>query len=188
MAGLLDMILSARGGSNVKDLANRFGLDESQTTSALGQIIPALAGGVKRNVAEEGGLESLLGALQKGDHERFLEQPEALADEAAEREGKGILGHLFGSKEVSREVASRAAEKSGVSSDVLKKMLPMAASMFMGSLAKGGKQGGLLSSLGGGSAPKVEKNVASGLLGKLLDKDGDGSIADDLLGMARKFF
>ena len=51
-------------------------------------------------------------------------------------DGNGILGHLLGSREASREVASRAAAQTGLSVDVLKRMLPLAATLMMGAFAK----------------------------------------------------
>ena len=42
-------------------------------------------------------------------------------------DGNGILGHIFGSKDVSRQVAARAAQSSGVAPDILAKMLPLVA-------------------------------------------------------------
>ena len=59
---------------------------------------------------------------------------------------------------------------------LLIRMLPVVATMVMGTLGK--------SILGGGSAPAAKQS--SGILGTLLDSDGDGSIMDDVLGMAFK--
>ena len=108
-----------------------------------------------------------------------LEQPAALDETAAVDEGNGILGHIFGSKDVSRQVAARAAESSGVDSSILKKMLPMLASVAMGAMAKQG--------FGSGSAGQAAGDQGGGfggLLAGFLDADKDGSILDDVLGMA----
>jgi hypothetical protein len=51
-------------------------------------------------------------------------------------EGNGILGHLFGSKEVSRAVAAQAAQATGIGQEILKQMLPVIASTMMGGLYK----------------------------------------------------
>ena len=51
-------------------------------------------------------------------------------------EGNGILGHLFGSKELSRAVAAQAAQATGIGQEMLKQMLPVIASMIMGGLFK----------------------------------------------------
>jgi hypothetical protein len=68
--------------------------------------------------------------------------------------------------------------------DLLKKMLPLVATMAMGALAKNTAQKGIQSS----SAAAIPGGDLMGMLGPMLDADGDGSIADDLLGLAGKFF
>lgn len=193
--GLLDTILSANGGDSVRKLSDQFGLGQDQTRSALEQLLPALAGGMKRNAKQDGGLESLVAALQKGDHDRYLDRPELMQQEQTVNDGNKILGHLFGSKDVSRQVAGRASEKTGIDSGILKKMLPLVAAMAMGGMKKqgnsdGGALGGLLGGLlgGGGQAAPQQREQGGSLLNSFLDQDGDGSIADDLFGMARKLF
>ena len=193
--GLLDTILQANGGDSVRKLSDQFGLGQDQTRSALEQLLPALAGGMKRNAKQDGGLESLVAALQKGDHDRYLDRPELMQQEQTVNDGNKILGHLFGSKEVSRQVAGRASEKTGIDSGILKKMLPLVAAMAMGGMKKqgnsdGGALGGLLGGLlgGGGQAAPQQREQGGSLLTSFLDQDGDGSIADDLFGMAKKFF
>ncbi len=170
---LLKMILGANDGGNVRQLAGKFGLEENQAKSAVESLLPSLAQGLKNNIGKTGGMESLLGALQGGNHQRYLDDPAELTREEATSEGNGILGHLFGSKEVSRNVAARASAQTGVDNGILKKMLPLVATMAMGSMSKQ-TQGG--------------KSKDVGLLGSLLDSDGDGSVADDLLNIAKKFF
>jgi len=51
-------------------------------------------------------------------------------------DGNGILGHLFGSKDLSRAVASQAAQASGIGQNVLQQMMPAIAAMLMGGLFK----------------------------------------------------
>lgn len=177
---ILETVMKAGGGAVVQQMAKNFGVGESQAQGALGQLLPALARGLTRNASSSEGLSSLLGALTKGNHQKYIDDPSMLSGQAAVDDGNGILGHIFGSKDVSRSVASRAAEKTGVGADILKKMLPIVASLAMGAL---GKKAG---SLGGNNA-----QASSGLSGfaSFLDFDNDGSIADDLLGMvAKRFF
>ena len=154
---LLQEMLDDRRGS-VNQLARTFGLDENQVTSALSSLVPELGHGLRRNAGSPEGLESLAAALGSGRHDRYAEEPAVLSEPAAVTEGNGILGHVFGSKDTSREVAARAAAKTGISSEVLKRMLPVIATMVMGHLgrkARGGTGnagglGGLLGSLLGG--------------------------------------
>lgn len=176
---LLNDILSAVGGEGLRKLGGSQGLNESQARSAIESLLPALSRGMKRNTQTPAGLESALAALRGGGHTRYLERPELLGEEATRQDGNGILGHLLGSKEVSREVAQRASERTGIGADTLKKLLPVAATLFMGAMSR--KSGQQAEQIGGG-------RPSGNPLASLLDSDDDGSIADDLLGLAKKFF
>lgn len=174
MNELLGMLMNAAGGGAVQQLGQRFGLSADQTGSALNQLVPALMAGLRKNSAQEGGMEALLGALSGGNHAQYLDNPELLANEATSQEGNAILGHIFGSKDASRAVASRAAEQTGIDAGILKQMLPVAAAMVMGGL---GRQ----------HAASGHESGAAGLLSSLLDQDRDGSVADDIAGMLGRF-
>ena len=168
---LLKTLMGAAGSGDLQKLGQQFGLDGGDVTKVLEQVVPALGRGMQKNTAQSGGLESLMGALQKGNHQKYIDNISEAVSSAGVNEGNGILGHVFGSKEVSRKVAGAAASESGVSADIIKKMLPMVATMAMGALSKesqGGQQQSALASL--------------------LDRDGDGSALDDVMDFAKKFF
>jgi hypothetical protein len=179
---LLSMLLNQGGGQAVRQLGNNFGLDESQTMSAVSNLLPALGLGLARNASTQGGLESLLGALTGGNHQRYLEDPSILGRQETVDDGNGILGHILGSKDVSRQVAQQTSERTGIGADVLKKMLPMVAALAMGALSR---QNASAQSIAPGAAPG---EGLAGMLGQFLDANRDGSVADDLLGMAAKLF
>ncbi|MEM8486067.1 MAG: DUF937 domain-containing protein [Bacteroidota bacterium] len=208
---ILDVIL--KNGSVVEQMSKNFNLDAASTQNAIKHMLPALTRGVQNNVKKEGGLEGLFGALSKGSHSKYLDQPELLGQEATRTDGNAILGHILGSKDVSRNVAGHAAKETGLDFGMMKKMLPVLATVVMGSLGKqtqqkgileqamggllggggggllggggGGLLGGLASALGGGQR---KSNPAADILGSFLDADKDGSAMDDILGMAKKFF
>ena len=89
------------------------------TNSALKALLPALAAGVQKNTQQPGGIVALLGALSKGDHDQYLDRPERVAQPEAISDGNAILGHLIGSKDMSRSVASAASQKTGISDQLL---------------------------------------------------------------------
>ena len=175
---LMETILSAGGGDAVREISRQFGLGQDQTVSAIQSLLPALAGGMQRNVNQEGGLESLLTALIGGQHQRYVDNPATLGAQETVEDGNGILGHLFGNKEVSRQVASHASMQTGIGQDILKQMLPMVAALAMGALSK---------SAVNREAPSAGEGVL-GMLGPLLDRDRDGSAADDIMGMVGRLF
>lgn len=174
MAGLnlMDMITGAAGGQVQQQLGQQLGLNQDQTAMALKALLPALSAGLKANTEKPGGVEALLGALQNGNHDQYLDQPERLAQPETIQDGNAILGHLLGSKDVSRAVASRASEKTGISDGILKMALPMVASAVMGSLSKQTKDpniaGQLMGMLGGGQPQPAQQQSGGGLLGGLL--------------------
>jgi hypothetical protein len=164
---LLDLLDQEGGGSTVATLAGKLGIDESQARKLVGSLSPAVATGLKRRVEASGGQSELEQEIGSGRYQRYLEQPDRLADDSAREEGNHVLGQLFGSKEVSRNVAARAAEDTGLDTGLTKQALPIVAGLAMGALSKkAGQQGGAggLSSLAG-----------------LLDTGGDGKFGlDDL--------
>jgi hypothetical protein len=179
----LDAILNAHGGGAVRELGAQVGLGPDQTTAALSALMPALAAGFQRNLQQSGGLDNLMNALSSGHHAQYVDDPASLAAPTAVAEGNGILGHLFGSKEVSREVATRAAAQTGLGVDVLKRLLPLAATMMMGAFAKqqSGRGPGVPAGLGGSGG-----GIAA-MLTPLLDQNRDGSIMDDLSSIIGRF-
>ncbi|MCS7025358.1 MAG: DUF937 domain-containing protein [Bryobacteraceae bacterium] len=180
---LMEVLMNAQGGGMIRQLANQFGLDERQATAAVEHLLPALTGGLQRNLSQEGGLESLLGALGSGHHQQYLDDPELLGRSETVADGNGILGHLLGSKEVSRQVAQRASEQTGIGASVLKQMLPLVATMVMGALSKQSAAHGLT-----GAGARAQSADALGVISQFLDFDRDGSALDDVLGMMGKIF
>jgi hypothetical protein len=177
MNPILDMLLNASGGGAVQQVGQRFGLSNDQTGSAISELVPALMAGLQRNTSQEGGLDSLLGALNSGNHSRYLDNPDALADDGVTQDGNSILGHILGSKDASRAVANQAAAQTGIGADVLKQMLPVVAAMVMGGLSK---HNASAATVGGGTQ-------TGGMLGSLLDQNRDGSVVDDVAGMLGRF-
>lgn len=136
MMPLMDMMLNMQNGEAVKQLARQFQLTQEQTVKAMEALMPAFSEGLKRNAGDPFGVANFMNALASGNHAAYVDnmtrafQPQGLDD------GNGILGHLFGSKEVSRAIAQQAAAMTGISEIVLKQMLPALATLIMGGLFK----------------------------------------------------
>jgi len=175
MNPILDMLMNAGGGGAVQRVGQQFGLSEEQTGSALGELVPALMAGLQRNTSQQGGMDELLGALSRGNHAQYLDSPELLEQDATREDGNSILGHIFGSKDVSRAVAGRAAEQTGIGTDILKKMLPVVATMVMAGLSKQN------------AAAPAQGSGAGNLLSSLFDQNRSGSVADEVAGLLGRF-
>ena len=176
---ILNAILGAQDGQTVGALSQQFGLSQDQTVSALGALLPALAGGLQRNVSNQGGLEQLMSALTTGQHGRYLDDAGRLGSVDTVSDGNAILGHILGSRDVSRVVATNASSATGIGPEVLKKMLPVVATLAMGALAK--QAASQPSQFG---RAQMTDNISS--LTGFLDINRDGSVADDVLGFVGK--
>lgn len=180
-------------------IGRQFGLDEAQTRAAFEALAPVVAAGVRRNAASDGGLGDLLGAVLQGNHGRYLDDPSATEGREAVDDGNAILGHIFGSKDVSRGVAQQLSAQSGIGADILKKLLPVIAAMVMGQIAKkglgggqssGGGLGDILGSVLGGGGPQAQSpgggglgDILGGVLGGALGGgQGSGGGLGDILG------
>lgn len=192
---------AAQGGQmDVGALASQFGLSPDQANMAVGALLPAILGGIKK--AEQGGAIGQVADIASG-----IQAPTQDVDG-----GNNILGQIFGSKDVSRQVAAQASEQTGISSTILKAMLPIVAGLVaqqvakkMGGGAMGGIAGGLLGSLlggagasgglggmfGGGQAAPAQAQAAPGGfdlggLASMLDRNNDGNPLDDIMNMVNR--
>lgn len=126
--------MMAQNGRAVELMARQFNLSQQQAALAMEALMPAFSQGLKRNTSDPYGVSNFLQALASGQHAKYYDDAANAFSPAGMSEGNGILGHLFGSKELSRAVAAQAAQVTGIQQEVLKQMLPAMASMLMGGL------------------------------------------------------
>ena len=136
MLNLFDMLNQSQNGQGMDLLARQFGLSQQQAQLAVEALLPAFSQGLKQNAGDPYGIGAFMTALASGQHAKYFENPASAFTPQGMAEGNGILGHLFGSKELSRAVAAQAAQATGIGQDVLKQMLPALASMIMGGMFK----------------------------------------------------
>jgi len=168
-------ILAHTGG--LQAIARELGMSENQAASGAKALVPAILGGFKKQVQSQPsgdeGLGGLLGRLGGGG---LLDN--VLAPQPTDvSQGNNVLGHIFGSKDVSRAVADNAASQSGLEPSLLKKMLPMLAMLVAGHMAK---------QRGASQATPAPSGGIGGLLGGLLGGQAGGNPLDDILRKAGK--
>ncbi|WP_224544220.1 DUF937 domain-containing protein [Mesorhizobium sp. CA16] len=136
MPSLFDIFAQAQNGAGIQALAQQYGLSMQQTQAAVQALLPAFSQGLQRNTADPYGMGAFMTAMASGQHAKYFEDATRAFSPQGIDEGNGILGHLFGSKDLSRAVAAQAAQATGLSQQVLQQMLPAMASMMMGGLFK----------------------------------------------------
>ena len=195
----MDLTSILKQSGAIGAIAQQLGVNEQMAEIGAAALLPSILGGFKKTAQAQpsglDGLGGLLGQLGGGGLFDSVVAPEPTPVD----QGNDILGQIFGSKDVSRNVAGHAAAQTGIDPAMLKKMLPILAMLVAGYMAKqsgggaqtdeaagglgglGGLLGGLLS--GGGQAAG---SAGAGGLGSLLDMNGDGNPLDDIIGMAGK--
>ncbi len=176
----MDIAETLRQTGALDSVARELGIDPSIAAAGAAALLPAILGGFKREAqAQPNGIEGLGGLLQQMGGGGLLDAVVGAQPTPVEQ-GNDILGQIFGSREVSRDVAGHAAAQTGINVDTLKRMLPMIAMLVAGYMATqsraapaggaaapdaGGLPGALSGMLGGGGLGGVLGNVLGGMLG-----------------------
>lgn len=194
----MDIQSAILNSGGIDAIAGQLGISPDQARSGAGALLPAILGGFKQNAqGQAGGLEGLVGMLG-GLGGGGLFDNVVSSEPTDVNRGNDILGQIFGSKDVSRAVASDASAQSGLDASTLRRMLPLLAMIVGGYLASrggggaaaGGGLGGMLGNVlggvlgGGGGQPQPQAQPQAGGLGGLgamLDMDGDGNPLNDIM-------
>lgn len=185
---LTDELLAQLQGAPLERLSQQLGTSGPQTASAVGAALPLLLGALGRNASQPQGADALFGALQR-DHGGGLDLGNVLGSVlggAASGSGiggsgggvGGILGHVFGGQRANAEHG--LGQATGLGGAQAGQLLAMLAPLVMSFLANRANQHGLdaggLGQILGQERAQVQQQggVAGGLLGSLLDQDGDG--------------
>ncbi|MBK8546142.1 MAG: DUF937 domain-containing protein [Saprospiraceae bacterium] len=171
--------------------------DTNKASSALDTTINVLMNAMAKNASNPDGAGSLVNAVTR-DHDGSIldnitdyfsgqfqpQNPSAI-------NGKGILDHLLGGKQ--ETAASTIGKETGMDAGQIMKMMAMVAPILMGVLGKANQNtqnapsgGGLIDMLLNSTKKINSQSNQGGLLSQILDKDGDGSIMDDVAGMGFK--
>lgn len=134
--GIEALLKTAQGKAAMDSIAASFGIDPAQSGPAVAQLATALSQRIERNMISRGGVADMVGLLVDPASGRALAEPKALANPDVIDAGNHVLNVLIGDKHISRGIAARAAAKSGIDVETAKKLLPVVASMMLGSLQR----------------------------------------------------
>jgi hypothetical protein len=161
MASLYEILDNAHDGEGMTALGRQFGLTPAQTQAAVTALLPAISTGLKQSTATLDGLVKLLGMMgQQQDLHDMYDDPETAFASEGVAAGNDALSVIFGSPDVSRAVIDQAQKFSGVSSNILKKLLPVLAGMLISGLMRSGSTGK--------SASPTQTAPSGGSLGDIL--------------------
>ncbi|MBP7354010.1 DUF937 domain-containing protein [Comamonas sp. UBA7528] len=188
---LVDELMSQLQGAPMQQMAQQLGTDPQQMQSAVGAALPLLLGALGQNAAQPQGAADLLGALQR-DHSAAVPQGlgglgDLLGSVLGGAQGGGaglggsadILGHIFGGNQQRAEAGlGQATGLGGNAGNLLQMLAPIVMAFLASRVQSGGLDaGGLGQALGQErERAQAQGGLGGGLLGSLLDQDGDGQV------------
>jgi hypothetical protein len=181
---LLDMLQNQLSGEPAAQVSQRIGVDQAAGQKAIGAALPALMAALAGNARGKEGAAKLAQALDKDHDGSILDDLPAFLSRGDTRDGEGILKHALGTRRPA--VESEVAKQTGLDLKSVSGLLPILAPLVMGALGRQKQQqsldpGGFSSMLAGeGNRAKEMAPGALGLLGSLLDDEGDGLDAGDV--------
>lgn len=198
---LTQELLSQLQGAPIQQLSGQLGLDPQQAGTAVAAALPLLMGALGRNSAQPQGAQALFGALQR-DHAGpgagggldlggLIGAVLGGGGTSRQTDGTAILGHILGGGQP--RAAQALGQSTGMDSGQAMKLMALLAPIVMSFLAKRSSQQGLdaggLGQLLGQERQQIGQQAGGGMLGALLDQDGDGDMdANDLLKLGMGLF
>nr|WP_295376151.1 DUF937 domain-containing protein [Pseudoxanthomonas sp.] len=183
-------------GAPLQQVSQQLGIGQAEASGAVGAALPLLMGALGRNAEQPQGAEALFGALQR--NHSGLDIGSVLGSvlggaSTPEANGAGILGHIFGGSQPRAEAG--LGQATGLDSNRAGQLLKILAPIVLAFLAQRMSQGGqgspgALSQVLGQEQQQIRQQggLGGGLLGAVLDQDGDGQLGlGDLLKVGSGF-
>lgn len=195
MTALTDELFAQLEGAPLQQISEQLGIGRAQTAGAISAALPLLIGALGKNASQPQGAEALFGALQK-DHVGGGGLGDLLGmvlggTQTRQTNGAGMLGHILGGQQaVAQQGLGQATGLGGDRAGQLMKILApivmayLAKRMFSGEANGGNVSPQVLGNILGQEHQQVRQQggLGGGLLGAVLDQDGDGQLGlGDLL-------
>jgi len=181
---LLDILQNQLAGEPAAQIGRQLGTDQAGAQKAIGAALPALMAALAGNARKERGASALANALERDHDGGILDDLQGFLGRQDTNPGEGILKHALGGRRPAVEAA--VSKDTGLDTSAITKLLPMLAPLVMGALGREKRQKGLdvgsLASMLSGEGQRAKEMApgAFGMLGSLLDDEGDGLDAGDI--------
>jgi len=182
---LMQLLQSQLDDNVIGQLSEQIGAEPQQTAVAANDIFATLVGGLANNASSEGGLNSLVSALDRNHDGSVLDDVMGMVGGLMQNSGQGsgatnglgILNHVLGGDQ-QEAAAQQISQHSGLSMSKVMQLMPVLAPIVMGAIGKMRSQEGLqMSDLPGLLMGSVQNTSQQGGMGDLL-----GNILGNVLG------
>ena len=190
---LQQLLGGSLGEEASKLISQQLGIDATQAQSAVNLALPTILNALNKNASTEDGAAALTNAIANDHNGSGLSDIASLAQNALGGEGASILKHILGGAE--QNVTNAVSQNAGIGGGQASQILQILAPIVLNALGNQSQQqagginiagiAGLLNNIVGNQQQHAPQN--QDLISKLLDRNNDGSVVDDVLGMLGKF-
>lgn len=187
------LLNGALGQQATQLISNQLGIDANQAQSAIGLALPTILNALNKNASTEDGAAALTNAIANDHDGSQLSDLAGLAQTALGGDGASILKHILGGSE--QNVANAVSQNAGIGSGQATQIMQILAPIVLNALGNQSQQNGginigniagILSNIVGGQQQAAPQH--QDLISKLLDRNGDGNVVDDVVGMLGNLF
>ncbi|HOU47435.1 MAG TPA: DUF937 domain-containing protein [Chitinophagales bacterium] len=184
----------ALGQQATQLISNQLGIDANQAQNAVNLALPTILSALNRNASTQDGADALTNAIANNHSGGGLNDLSALAQTALGGDGASILQHIFGGAE--QNVSNVVSQNAGISGVQSSQIMQILAPMVLNAL--GNQSQANAGGINVGSITSILSNFVGNqtqqtphhrdIISKLIDRNGDGNVADDVVGMLKGFF
>jgi hypothetical protein len=166
MNNIMEEFLSSLGPEVSDQLSTNLGIDRNAAQQMLPEIAPMILGGLKRQKDNYGGQERVDHILNKYGNADVLDDiGDFFSSQVEQQDADPRLGGLLGDSGM--QATNMLSKQFNLDGSTAMKIIPMLAPIILGFLTKTRDRGG----------------AGSSGISAMLDRDGDGSILDDVAEM-----
>jgi len=184
----------ALGQQATQLISQQLGLDANQAQSAVNLALPTILNALNQNASTENGAAALTNAIANDHNGAGLSDLAGLAQTALGGQGASILQHILGGSE--QNVATAVSQNAGIGGGQASQVLQILAPIVLNALGNQSQQqggginistiAGILSNVVGQQQQQAPQN--QDLISKLLDRNNDGNVVDDVVGLLGNLF
>lgn len=182
----------------INQVGKQLGLgDSNQANTAVDGVFATLLNAISHNASTPEGQDGLMAALDRDHDGSILNDLAGFLSGSSQpsnpntANGAGILKHILGNNQ--ETAAASISKESGIDTGKIMQMMATLAPIVLGMLGKAKAQpqvqeqsGGLLDFIKGATQTVNQQPTNQGMFSRMLDKDGDGSMIDDIAEMGIK--
>lgn len=188
------LLNGALGQQATQLISSQLGIDANQAQSAIGLALPTILNALNNNASTEEGATALTNAIANDHNGSGLADLASLAQNALGGDGASILKHILGNSE--QNVANAVSQNAGIGSGQASQVMQILAPIVLNALGNQSQQqggginissiAGILSNIVGNQQQQAPQH--QDLISKLLDRNNDGNVVDDVVGMLGNLF